>query len=180
VVLDEAYYPFAQRSFMPLLNKYDQLMVMRTVSKMGLAGLRLGMLAGNAELIREIDKVRLPYNINVLTQQVASYALEHIHVLDEQAASIRSEREVMLKRMGELNIDDPGQIEVFPSQANFILFRLRQVDAAAVFESIRNDGVLIKNLNAETGPLKQCLRVTVGKPEENKLFLKMLEKALSC
>jgi histidinol-phosphate aminotransferase len=173
VVLDEAYYPFAQRSFMPMLAKYDQLLVMRTVSKMGLAGLRLGMLAGNAALIHEIDKVRLPYNINILTQQVASFALEHIDVLDKQAASIRLERETMLARLGEMK-----NVEVFPSQSNFILFRIRQIDAVIVFDSIRNDGVLIKNINAKAGPLKQCLRVTVGAPDENKAFLAALEKAL--
>jgi histidinol-phosphate aminotransferase len=131
------------------------------------------MLVGNADLIREINKVRLPYNINVLTQRVAYFALEHIKQLDEQAAQIRSEREVMLKSMGELDV------EVFPSQANFILFRIKQGNATAVFESMRNDGVLIKNLNAETGPLKQCLRVTVGKPDENKEFIAALETAMA-
>lgn len=173
VVLDEAYHPFAQRSFMPMLTRYEQLLVMRTVSKMGLAGLRLGMLAGNADLIREIDKVRLPYNINVLTQKVASFALEQVNVLDEQAATIRAERERMLERMGDMD-----EIEVFPSQANFILFRIKQGDATAVFESIRADGVLIKNLKAETGPLRQCLRVTVGTPDENSSFIAALKKAL--
>lgn len=173
VVLDEAYHPFAQSSFMPKLAEYDQLLVMRTVSKMGLAGLRLGMLAGNPALIQEIDKVRLPYNVNVLTQQAAKSALEHINVLNEQAAMIRNEREVLLNKLAAIQ-----GIDVFPSRANFILFRIVQGDASEVFESIRNDGVLIKNLNAETGPLKQCLRVTVGKPEENKLFLQALEKAL--
>ena len=172
VVLDEAYHPFAQSSFMPKLMEYDQLLVMRTVSKMGLAGLRLGMLAGNPALIHEINKVRLPYNINVLTQQAAKSALEHVSLLDEQAAMIRAEREALLKKLTDMEA-----VEVFPSKANFILFRIIQGDAAAVFESIRKDGVLIKNLNAKDGPLKQCLRVTVGKPEENKLFIQALEKA---
>jgi histidinol-phosphate aminotransferase len=173
IVLDEAYHPFAQSSFMPKLAEYDQLLVMRTVSKMGLAGLRLGMLAGNPDLIYEIDKVRLPYNINVLTQQAAKSALEHMGLLDEQAAMIRSEREVLLNKLAAIQ-----GVEVFPSRANFILFRIVNGNAGEVFESIRNDGVLIKNLNAETGLLKQCLRVTVGKPEENKLFVQALEKAL--
>jgi histidinol-phosphate aminotransferase len=173
VVLDEAYHPFAQSSFMPKLEQYEQLLVMRTVSKMGLAGLRLGMLAGNPALIHEIDKVRLPYNINVLTQHAANSALEHAGVLDEQAAMIRSEREVMLNTLSGMQ-----GIEVFPSKANFILFRIIEGDAAKVFESIRNDGVLIKNMKANTGPLKQCLRVTVGKPEENSKFTKALDRAL--
>lgn len=173
VVLDEAYQPFAQETFMPKLEQYDQLMVMRTVSKMGLAGLRLGMLAGNPALIKEINKVRLPYNINVLTQHAAKSALEHVDMLDEQAAEIRAERDLLLKNLMEME-----EIEVFPSSANFILYRVIQGSAEAVFEAIRADGILIKNINAQAGPLKQCLRVTVGKPEENKLFIKALEKAL--
>ena len=174
VVLDEAYHPFAQKSFMSKLAKYEQLLVMRTVSKMGLAGLRLGLLAGNPALIEEINKVRLPYNINVLTQQAAVSALQHVDVLDQQAAMIRDERERMLKALQAI-----AQLEVYPSRANFILFRVLQGDAASVFESIRDAGVLIKNLNATSGPLSQCLRVTVGKPEENAAFIGALEKALT-
>lgn len=173
VVLDEAYHPFAQHSFMPRLAQYDQLLVMRTVSKMGLAGLRLGMLAGNPALIQEIDKVRLPYNINVLTQHAAASALEHVSVLDEQAGMIRDQRQAMLKSMAEIST-----IEVFPSRANFILFRVLETEAGAVFESIRKDGVLIKNMKATDGLLKNCLRVTVGTPEQNSDFLAALKKAL--
>ncbi len=174
VVVDEAYYPFAQSSFMSRLPEYEQLLVMRTVSKMGLAGLRLGMLAGAPALIQQVDKVRLPYNINVLTQQAACSALQHMSVLDEQAALIREEREAILKALAAM-----ASVEVFPSRANFILFRLSGCDAGTVFESIRDDGVLIKNMNAQTGALKNCLRVTVGKPEENVAFLVALEKALA-
>ncbi|MES0326885.1 MAG: aminotransferase class I/II-fold pyridoxal phosphate-dependent enzyme, partial [Gammaproteobacteria bacterium] len=136
-------------------------------------GLRLGMLAGAPALIQEVDKVRLPYNINVLTQQAACSALQHVSVLDEQAALIREQREVMLKALAAM-----AAVEVFPSRANFILFRLSGCDAGMVFESIRDDGILIKNMNAQTGALKNCLRVTVGKPEENVAFLIALEKAL--
>ena len=174
VVVDEAYHPFAQSSFMSRLPEYEQLLVMRTVSKMGLAGLRLGMLAGAPALIQEVDKVRLPYNINVLTQQAACSALEHVSVLDEQAAIIRDERDLMLKALAAMEA-----VEVFPSRANFILFRLLGVDAGVVFESIRVDGVLIKNMKAQAGALKNCLRVTVGKPKENATFLAALVKALS-
>ncbi len=114
VVVDEAYQPFAQHSFMPLLETYPQLMVMRTVSKMGLAGLRLGVLCGRPELIAEIDKIRLPYNINVLTQQTAGFALEHVDVLEQQAASIREQREIMLQQLGitrwHRSISQPGQL----------------------------------------------------------------------
>ena len=174
VVVDEAYHPFAQDSFMSRLPQFEQLLVMRTVSKMGLAGLRLGMLAGAPALIQEVDKVRLPYNINVLTQQAACAALEQVAVLDEQAALIRDEREIMLQALSKM-----AAVQVFSSRANFILFRLIGQDAGRVFESIRDAGVLIKNMNAQTGALENCLRVTVGKPEENAAFLAALEKALS-
>ena len=174
VVVDEAYHPFAQSSFMSRLPEYEQLLVMRTVSKMGLAGLRLGMLAGAPALIQEVDKVRLPYNINVLTQQAACSALEHVSALDEQASLIRDERGTILEALSAM-----AAVEVFPSRANFILFRLSGLDAGTVFEAIRDDGVLIKNMDAQTGALKNCLRVTVGKPEENAAFLTALEKALA-
>jgi histidinol-phosphate aminotransferase len=173
VVVDEAYQPFAQHSFMPQLEKYEQLLVMRTVSKMGLAGLRLGVLCGCPELIAEIDKIRLPYNINVLTQHTAAFALEHIEVLEQQAADIREQRESMLQKLAGMNA-----IEVFPSQANFILFRILQGSADGVFNSLCADGVLIKNMKAAEGALKNCLRVTVGTRTENDRFLGALGRAM--
>ena len=173
VVLDEAYHPFAQTSFMPKLAEYDQLLVMRTVSKMGLAGLRLGLLCGKPELIDEINKVRLPYNINVLTQYTASFILDNAGFLDGQAEMIRSDREHMLKQLELLT-----ELEVYPSQANFILFRLKQGDATEVFNSLRNAGVLIKNMSAAGSVLDNCLRVTVGTPEENQAFMSALTKAI--
>ena len=174
VVVDEAYHPFAQDSFMPLLKQFDQLLVMRTVSKMGLAGLRLGLLCGHPALINEIDKIRLPYNINVLTQLSAKFVLDNIDVLNQQAAVIRAERELLMQRMNAIEV-----IEAFPSQANFILFRVHKKAAADVFESIKSQGVLIKNMNATEGLLGQCLRVTVGTPEENGLFVEALLMAVN-
>jgi histidinol-phosphate aminotransferase len=172
VVVDEAYHPFAQTSFMPRLNDYDQLLVMRTVSKMGLAGLRLGLLCGDQELINEINKVRLPYNINVLTQYTASFILSNAAFLEGQAEKIRTDRENLSKQLTLLE-----EIEVYPSQANFILFRVRQGDATEVFTSLCSDGVLIKNLD-RPGPLQGCLRVTVGTATENQAFIRALEHAL--
>jgi histidinol-phosphate aminotransferase len=172
VVLDEAYHPFAQDSFMPLLDTYDQLLVMRTVSKMGLAGLRLGLLCGNPALIHEINKVRLPYNINVLTQRVAALALDNADYLESQAELIRAEREFLLRQLSAIDA-----LEVYPSRANFILFRVRQGDADTIFARLKTEGILIKNLSAP-GPLQQCLRVTVGTPEENRRFIEALEIAL--
>ena len=173
VVVDEAYHPFAQKGFMSMLEKYNQLLVMRTVSKMGLAGLRLGLLCGHPALIEQIDKIRLPYNINVLTQLTAKFVLENIDVLDEQAGLIRDERDGLLKRMNAL-----ADIVAFPSDANFILFRVDNKNANDVFDEIKNRGVLIKNMKAAEGLLAQCLRVTVGTAEENNCFLSALSEAI--
>jgi histidinol-phosphate aminotransferase len=173
VVLDEAYHPFAQSSFMDRLADFDNLLVMRTVSKMGLAGLRLGLLCGHPEIIKEIDKIRLPYNINVLTQITASFVLDNVDELDQQAKLIRDEREVLLEKMKAI----PG-LQVFPSQANFILFRVLEKSANDVFENIKRSGVLIKNMKADAGLLKNCLRVTVGTPDENRTFLAALASAM--
>jgi histidinol-phosphate aminotransferase len=177
VVLDEAYHPFAQKSFMSRLTEWDNLLVMRTVSKMGLAGLRLGLLCGRPEIIDEIDKIRLPYNINVLTQISAEFVLDNIDELDQQAKKIRDERELLLDSMNAI----PG-LEVFPSQANFILFRVladENISANDVFDSIKSAGVLIKNMKADTGLLKNCLRVTVGTARENQAFVDALISAMS-
>lgn len=169
VVVDEAYHAFAQASFMGRLGEFDNLLVMRTVSKLGLAGLRLGLLAGPAAWTAELDKVRLPYNINVLTQASAEFALEHLDVLDAQTARIRDDREAMADGLSAL-----AGVEVFPSRANFILFRVPTGRAASVFDGLKAKGVLIKNLAGAGGPLADCLRVTVGTPEENRAFLAAL------
>ena len=178
VVLDEAYHPFAQSSFMGHLTRYDNLLVMRTVSKMGLAGLRMGLLCGHPDIIKEIDKIRLPYNINVLTQISAEFILDNVEVLDQQAKMICDEREILLDKLKQIS-----GLQVFPSQANFILFRVvageSDVSANDVFESIKASGVLIKNMKADSGLLKNCLRVTVGTPEENKRFVAALLVAMN-
>ena len=151
VVLDEAYHPFAQASFMNRLSEFDNLLVMRTVSKMGLAGLRLGLLCGHPEIINEIDKIRLPYNINVLTQLAAEFVLDNVDELDQQAKLIRDEREQLLEVMNAIS-----ELKVFSSQANFILFRVLSKSATDVFESIKQSGVLIKNMRADDGLLRNC------------------------
>ena len=173
VVLDEAYHAFAGQSFMDQLDKYDNLLVMRTLSKQGLAGLRLGVLAGPRPWLEEFNKVRLPYNIGVLTQASAEFALAHFMHLDEQAGLIRAERESLLKSLTALK-----GIRAWPSQTNFILFRVEQGKADRVFEGLRQRGVLIKNMNSAGGMLKDCLRVTVGTPEETAAFMKALEASL--
>lgn len=173
VVIDEAYHAFCGESFVSELNCYDNLLVMRTLSKTGLAGLRLGMLMGAAEWITEFNKVRLPYNINVLSQASAEFALEHEDKLAAQALAIREEREDMLQQLQLIN-----GLSVFPSKANFILFRTPAGTADSIHQTLKESGVLIKNMNGCNSALKDCLRVTVGKSDENKRFMDALHKTL--
>jgi histidinol-phosphate aminotransferase len=173
VVVDEAYHAFCRQSFMDRLGLYDNLLVMRTLSKQGLAGLRLGMLAGEPRWLEEFNKVRLPYNINSLSQASAEFALKHQAVLDEQAARIRADRETLFAALDDL----PG-LTVWPSSANFILFRVEGRPAGEVFAALKGRGILIKNLDGSHPALAGRLRVTVGAPEENARFLDALKKVL--
>ena len=173
VVIDEAYAPFTDATFMGRLGDFDNLLVMRTVSKMGLAGLRLGLLAGPAAWLDQFDKVRLPYNINVLTQASADFALRHKLVFDEQTRMIRAERERLAATIAQL-----GDIEVFPSQANFLLLRTPAGRATGWFEGLRERGVLIKNLDGTHPLLADCLRPTVGTREENDALIAALAETV--
>jgi histidinol-phosphate aminotransferase len=169
VVLDEAYHVFAQKTFMSRLAEFENLVVMRTVSKLGLAGIRLGYLAARPQWVEQFDKVRQVYNVNVLTQAAATFMLERLEVLEEQAAHIRAEREALGKSLKGLK-----GVTVFPSQANFFLIRVPDADRA--FEGLKRQGVLVRNLNSPA--LKNCLRVTVGTPDENRILLNALREAL--
>ena len=171
VVVDEAYHVFALRSFMPQLARYPNLLVMRTLSKLGLAGLRLGFLVGRPAWLNELDKLRLPYNVNVLTQGVAEQVLAHPEVLEHQAAAIRAGRAQMMQALAGM-----AGIEAFPSDANFILLRVANADK--VFEGLKQRGILIKNLSRAHPQLDNCLRVTVGTPDENQQFLTALTASL--
>ena len=169
VVLDEAYHVFAQKTFMPRLAEFPNLVVMRTVSKLGLAGIRLGYLAARPEWVEQFNKVRQVYNVNVLTQAAAAFMLERLDVLEEQAARIRAEREVLGKGLSALK-----GVTVFPSQANFFLIRVP--DADRTFEALKRQSVLVRNLDSPA--LTNCLRVTVGTPDENRILLNALREAL--
>lgn len=173
VVVDEAYFTFAGQSFIGKLAEYDNLLLMRTVSKQGLAGLRLGYLVGSEQWLNEIDKLRLPYNINVLTQLSVEFALEHHAVLDAQAQSICAERERLLAELQQWS-----GITAYPSATNFILLRTPEGQAERLFAALLEAGVLIKNLHPVGGLLQDCLRVTVGAPEENRAMLGALQDAL--
>ncbi len=174
VIVDEAYAPFTDRSFLPRLGDWPNLLVMRTVSKMGLAGLRLGYLAGPPDWLVEVDKVRLPYNINVLTQASASFALHHRTALDEQTNAIRAERGRLFDELRALD-----GLTCFPSDANFILVRTAAGRAGPIFQGIKDRGVLIKKLDGAHPTLSDCLRLTVGTPEENAALLGALRAALA-
>ncbi|MCC6712619.1 MAG: histidinol-phosphate transaminase [Candidatus Dadabacteria bacterium] len=171
VVVDEAYADFSGRSFLPLVREYGNLAVMRTLSKIGFAGLRLGMLYAGEGIVHEINKVRYPYNINSVSQCAARVVLENREFIAENVRLVVGERGRVFAALSET----PG-IEAFPSDANFILFRAP--DADAVFEGLIERDVLIRNFN-RPGRLENCLRVTIGTPGENDAFLAALRGALS-
>ena len=165
VVVDEAYQPFSsEKGFLPLLKDYRNLVIMRTLSKIGLAALRLGFLIADPEIIGEVNKVRLPFNVNSLSQEIAIAALKNAKGLNSAIKSITSERERLLRELEKIKGLTP-----FPSEANFILFRVKDPDR--LYHGLLKRGVLVRNLN---DAIKGCLRVTVGTPEENTAFLKAL------
>jgi histidinol-phosphate aminotransferase len=173
VVFDEAYQPFATRTWLPRLAEpgHEHVLVMRTLSKFGLAGVRLGYLAGAAALVAQIDKVRPPYNVSALNAEATLFALDHADEYARQAASIRAERERLQRALHEL----PG-VTAFASQANMILVRV--ADAARTHAGLRERGVLVKNVSALHPLLAGCLRLTVGTPEENAQLLAALKASL--
>ncbi|MBN6741192.1 histidinol-phosphate transaminase [Acidithiobacillus sp. MC6.1] len=170
VVVDEAYHAFSQTTFADRLGRTPNLLLLRTLSKEGLAGLRLGMLAGPTAWIQELDKLRLPYNINVLTQRSVAFYLCHTKVLNAQAEVLRSERERLLKAISSYGL------AIWPSAANFLLFHAPG-RAAALFSGLREGGVLIKAFTGHPR-LSEYLRVSVGTPAENDRFLAVLESLL--
>ena len=172
VVIDEAYHAFAGASIIDKLEQYPNLLLMRTLSKLGLAGLRLGMLIGRPEWLSEFEKLRLPYNVSVMTQHITQTVLCHMDALQKQAEHIKQERTKLLAQLKSINA-----LEVFPSDANFILFRVS--NASGIFQKLKQNGILIKNLDGTHALLDNCLRVTVGTPEENAQFLSTLDTILS-
>lgn len=173
VVIDEAYYPFADSDCLAWLGGYENLLVMRTLSKLGLAGLRLGLLAGPKNWIDALEPLRLPYNINSLTQYSAHFALQHYREFTRQADQIRAERGRLAKALADL----PG-LTVYPSQANFLLLRVPDGQATKLHNDLRGAGVLVKNLHGSHPQVADCLRVTVGAEAENEQLLAALSRLL--
>ena len=179
VVLDEAYQPFAANTWLdeicrdPAANK--QVVLMRTLSKFGLAGVRLGYALAPAALLAQIDKVRPPYNVSVLNVECALFALEHAPVFAEQAQLICSERERLLAALAAL-----PSLQPFPSQANMILLRVQGEPGAAarLYDALKKRQILVKNVSTMHPLLANCLRLTVGTAPENTLLLAALEASL--
>ncbi|MGQ3092541.1 MAG: histidinol-phosphate transaminase [Roseateles sp.] len=172
VVMDEAYQPFASADSLALMARLRNVLVMRTMSKFGLAGVRIGYLLGAAELVGQIEKLRPPYNISVLNAEAAFFALEHAEVYAAQAAELRQQRERLFGALQAM----PG-ITPWPSEGNMILARVQ--DAATTFAALKARGVLIKNVSAMHPLLANCVRITVGTPDENTLLLQALEACLN-
>jgi histidinol-phosphate aminotransferase len=171
VVFDEAYQPFAAKSRLASLAQHDHVLVLRTLSKFGLAGVRLGYLCGRRELVDQIDKVRPPYNVSVLNAECARFALEHAGEYARQAALIKAERERLQAALAGI----PG-LRAYPSEANMVLVRVP--DSARAFAGMKARGVLIKHVAALHPLLANCLRLTVGTPAENDAMIRALKESL--
>jgi len=171
VVMDEAYQPFASKSYIDRISRHSHVLLLRTLSKFGLAGVRLGYLMGPAALIAEIDKVRPPYNVSVLNYECALFALEHQAVFTAQAREIREQRAMLLESFSAMT-----HVRAWKSDANMILIRVP--DAAKTFEAMKARGVLVKNVSKMHALLVNCLRLTVGTADENALLLAAFEQSL--
>jgi histidinol-phosphate aminotransferase len=171
VVFDEAYQPFSSRTWMQRMAAHEHVLVLRTLSKFGLAGVRLGYLCGAADLIGEIDKVRPPYNVSVLNCEAALFALEHADEYARQAALLRSERRQLQTALAAM-----PDIQAYPSDANMILVRVP--DSARAFAGMKQRGVLVKHVAGLHPLLANCLRLTVGTPEENETMISALRESL--
>ncbi len=175
VVLDEAYQPFSSRTYLDAMRtqpaEHEHVLLMRTMSKFGLAGVRIGYMMGPAALIAEINKVRPPYNISVLNYECALFALEHADVFAGQAAELRAQRTVLLNALRGM----PG-IKAWDSDANMVLIRVS--DAQKVFDGLKARGVLVKNVSKMHPLLANCLRLTVGTADENTRLLAAIQESL--
>jgi len=163
VVVDEAYFDYYGNTFIPLIKKYNNLIVLRTLSKIGFAAIRLGILFGNEEIVRQINKTRLPYNINTLSQKIAEIVLSNDELLKENYNKITGERERIFKELNKIK-----SIKVYQSDANFFLIKVP--DAEYCFKEMTKKDILIRNLSSSS-KLDGCIRVTIGTNEENNAFL---------
>ena len=173
VVLDEAYTAFTKADYLGWLEDYPNLLIMRTLSKVGLAGLRLGILIGHTSWIEQVNKLRLPYNINSLTQLTATFALEHFDVFEQQTQTLVAQRAELFNAIKAL----PG-LTVFESEANFLLVRTEPGQAPRIHQALKEAGILIKKLDGAHPLLADCLRINVSSPEENDQLIAALQGIL--
>jgi histidinol-phosphate aminotransferase len=172
VVMDEAYQPFSSKTYLTAMQNHSNVLLMRTLSKFGLAGVRLGYMLGPQTLIAQVDKLRPPYNVSQLNAECALFALEHKEVFAAQAGEICAQRAMLLEALGSL----PG-VKPYPSDANMILVRVPDADGA--FTRLKEQGILVKNLSKMHPLLKSCLRISVGTPLENQDLMIAMRGALS-
>jgi histidinol-phosphate aminotransferase len=171
VVMDEAYQPFASKSYINRIAQHSHVLLMRTLSKFGLAGVRLGYMMGPKALILEVDKVRPPYNISVLNCECALFALENKDVFKAQAHDLIAQRAMLLEALGKM-----PAVKCWKSDANMILVRV--ADSTPTFEGMKAQGVLVKNVSKMHPLLANCLRLTVGTADENLQMLAALKTSL--
>ena len=172
VVVDEAYFHFSGQTFLPLLGRHENLVILRTLSKVGFAAMRIGLFIGPPALIHELNKVRLPYNLNAMSQAAAGFYLDHEGTFLKQAEEIRRWRGELFAAMKTI----PG-IHPRPTDANFIFFDC-DFDADRVYIQLMERGILIKNLNTP-GTMRNFMRVTVGTREENAMFIEVLQDIIA-
>jgi histidinol-phosphate aminotransferase len=172
VVLDEAYQDFSGRSFLKQMEKHNNLVLLRSLSKIGLAGLRVGYGIFPIELAEQVNKVRLPYNSNSVSQWVATALLNDFALVQNQIDSIVDERDRLMEELSKLS-----SITVYSSNSNFILFQDSK-DGDHLFDELKKNGILLRNLGSHPR-LKNCLRVTIGTKNENDQFLNQLRKVAS-
>ncbi|HFC8517378.1 TPA: histidinol-phosphate transaminase [Neisseria weaveri] len=168
VVVDEAYGAFSDDSFLPQAGKIENLVVMRTISKIGFAGLRIGYAAGCPAIMRELAKIVPPYNMNQLSLATAKFAMKHADVIEETVVFLKAERERMQLEIAKLN-----RVKAFPSATNFITVRVP--DALALFEKLKEHKILIKKLHGSHPLLDECVRITVGSREANDAVLTVMK-----
>ncbi len=167
VVVDEAYFEFSRRTLRPYLESHENLLILRTFSKaFSLAGVRVGYVLGHAHVIRELVKVRQPYSVDALSQAAARVVFANRATFEPGIAAIIEERERLMRGLLTL----PG-VTPFPSDANYILFRMEGADAAWAY--LYERGILVRDFS-HAPLLEGCLRVTVGTPEQNDGFLAAL------
>ncbi|MCZ6512563.1 MAG: histidinol-phosphate transaminase [Nitrospinae bacterium] len=167
VVVDEAYHDFARKTFLSELPRHNNLIILRSMSKIGLAALRVGYAVADPAIIAQINKIRLPYNLNTVSQNLTDRLLNHFAPVQQQIDTLLAERSRMIDALSKF-----GQLTVYPSDANFVLFRVEQ-DSAALYKRLMDKDTLIRDLGSHPR-LKNCLRVTIGTPAENKSFLEQM------